>query len=53
MAETAKGVEELGGRNLTGDEIVEEWREGEEFGNKVAEVIENGTIEEILNNVNN
>lgn len=53
MAETAKGVEELGGRNLTGDEIVEEWREGEEFGNKVAEVIENGTIEEILNNANN
>lgn len=53
MARTAKGVEEMGGRNLTGDEIVEEWREGEEFGNKVAEVIENGTIEEILNNVNN
>lgn len=53
MAETAKGVEELGGRNLTGDEITEKWEKAEEFGNKVAEVIENGTIEEILNNVNN
>ena len=48
-----KVVEELGGTTLTGDEITEEWKEGEEFGNKVAEAIENGTVDAILDEVQN
>lgn len=53
MAETNKKAEEMGFDVLDQEEINQMWQEGEEFGNKVAEVIENGTIEEILNNVNN
>ena len=53
MAETNKKAEEMGFDVLDQEEINQMWKEGEEFGNKVAEVIENGTIEEILNNVNN
>lgn len=52
-AHTEKVVEELGGTTLTGDEITEEWKEGEEFGNKVAEAIENGSVDAILDEVQN
>lgn len=50
-AHTEKVAEELGGTLLTG-EALDEWnREGEEFGKKVAEVIENGTVDAILDEV--
>ena len=46
-----KAAEELGGTLITG-EALDEWnREGEEFGKKVAEVIENGTVDAILDEV--
>ena len=50
-AHTDKVVEELGGTKLTG-EALDEWnREGEEFGKKAAEAIENGTVDAILDEV--
>lgn len=53
MAETNKKAEEMGFELLTGDEITEKWEKAEENGERAMEMIENGTVEEILNNANN
>lgn len=51
-AHTEKVVEELGGEILTGDEITEMWEKSEENANKIAEMWKDGTLDEVVNAVN-
>ena len=51
-AHTEKVTEELGGEILTGDEITEKWEKAEENANKIAEMWKDGTLDEVVNAVN-
>ena len=51
-AHTEKVVEELGGETLTG-EALDEWnREGQENANKIAEMWKDGTLDEVVDAIN-